>query len=524
MSTLANPVFTFTLDGFPADTFDVLRFRGTEGLSELYEFEVLLVSDDADIDLHKALQGEAHLRLLPPFAPESGLDYTGVLASFSLVQRMNRRFVYRACLRHKFWWLTLLRHNRVFLDKTPVEACTQVLQEAGLSSADFRFSLSRNPERREFFCQYDETDFQFVTRWLEYLGICFWFEHKSAGPCCVFTDNRMAHQPLPGNATCEFHEPSGLNPENPGQVITHFSAHATPLPKEVEFRTWNPQKPSLDLTCKVPVSPTGHGTFYRYGVQYETRQQGEDLARIEAEALICHSQDYTGLSHNPALRPGALFTLRHHYRSSFNQSYLTTRVEHEGSQSRLIARSMRSGAALQGLDDEDRLFYRNSFVCIPASTQYRPLRTTPWPRVAGNLPARIDGQGTGAFAELDAEGRYKVVLPFDLAQRGGGKASCWVRMMQPYAGEGMGFFAPLHKGTEVMLSFVGGNPDEPVITAAVFNPQTPSQVTDANATQIQLHSAAGQKFLMEDAPGREHILLSSPDGQNYIKIGMQSDD
>ena len=107
---------------------------------------------------------------------------------------------------------------------------------------------------------------------------------------------------------------------------------------------------------------------------------------------------------------------------------------------------------------------------------------------------------------------------------GGGKASCWVRMMQPYAGEGMGFFAPLHKGTEVMLSFVGGNPDEPVITAAVFNPQTPSQVTDANATQIQLHSAAGQKFLMEDAPGREHILLSSPDGQNYIKIGMQSDD
>lgn len=520
MSDLSHPVFTFRLDNEPADTFDVVSFRADEGMSRLYAFDVLLLSRRDDLDPAAVLQDTAHLKILPPFAPENGLEYTGIPASFEVLHRMGDRHVYRICVRHKLWWLTLVRQNRVFLDVSPVEACTRILDEADLHARDYAWKCRQRYAPREFICQYDESDFAFLSRWLERLGICYWFEQTPSGPCCVLADDEMAHTPLPGNETCDFSEPSGLNPENPGQVITDFRLFCSPLPREVRFQNYNPQKPDLDLNCSADVSERGRGTFYRYGDNYASTDEGNALAQVEAEALRCRAEVFSGLSHNPALRPGHTFTLRRHFRSAWNRQYLTTDVRHEGSQARLVARVLGRADGLFAPEDADRLFYRNSFSCIPATTRYRAARTTPWPRIAGSIPAHIDGQGSGAFPELDGQGRYKVVLPFDLAKHGGGKASCWIRMMQPYAGAGMGFHAPLHKGTEVMLSFVGGDPDQPVITGAVPNPVTPSPVTDANATQINLHSAAGQKLSFEDAPGKEHILLSSPDGGTFIKIGV----
>lgn len=516
MSRLDDAVFTFVSDALAADTFDVLRFSGTEGLSALYEFNVLLISSEQDIDPTAVLQGTVTFGIKAPFAPEGGLEYKGILSGFEQLQRLGERYVYRARLRHKFWWLSLIRQNRVFLDVSPVEAVNQILAEAGLNQgADFAWKCRETYAKREFICQYDETDLAFISRWLERLGICYWFAHGPAGACCNFTDASMAHTTLPGNESCRFAEATGLVPDNPGQVIADFVCHCRPLPKEVRYKSYNPQKPDLDLTCTAPVRSDGRGVFYRYGDNYADPDEGAILARNEAQALLCRAEIYTGISHNPALRPGYTFSLQRHFRSAWNRAYLTTAVRHEGSQARLLVRAY----GLQGLDDADRLHYRNSFECIPASTQFRPARATPWPRVAGVVPAKVDGQGSGQYAELDEQGRYKVILPFDASGRGGGKASCWLRMMQPFAGEGMGFHAPLHKGTEVMVGFVDGDPDRPVIMAAVPNPVTPSPVTDANATQIALHSATGQKIRMEDAQGQEHILLSSADGGTYFKIG-----
>ncbi len=516
MSDLSQPVFTFTVEGQDERTFHVVRFSGSEAISSLYAFDVLLVSEKEDINPADILQGTAHLRILPPFAPEGGLEYTGILSSFQVLHRMGTSYVYAARLQHKLWWLTLVQQNRVFVDKTPVEACTQILNEADLKGPDFEWKTLKSYPSREFICQYGESDFAFFSRWLERLGIYYWFEQTKNGPCCTLADTSMAHTPLPGAETCDFTEASGLNPENPGQVITDFTLTCPPLPREVCCKNYYPQKPELDLSCTVSVSDKGRGTFYRYGDNFTTTSEGRQLAEIEAQSLLCKASVFRGMSHNPALRPGHTFTLRRHFRSDWNQSYLTTEVRHEGSQARLVARTL--GTASSVLGDADKLFYRNSFACIPASTQYRAERTTPWPRLAGSFPAKIDGEGSGAMAQLDSQGRYKIVLPFDRAQRGGGKASCWVRMMQPYAGEGMGFHAPLHKGTEVLVTFLNGDPDQPVIAGAVPNPMTPSPTTNANAAQINLSSATGQVFSIDDTPGKSNILLSSADKQTYIKI------
>ena len=517
MRDLSQPVFTFTVDGQSEKTFDVVRFSGEEGLSVLYAFDILLVSDRDDINPADILQSTAHLSILPPFAPEGGLKYTGILSSFQVLHRMGERYVYAARLQHKLWWLTLVQQNRVFVDKTPIEACTQVLNEADLKGNDFEWKCQKTYNPREFICQYGESDFAFFSRWLERLGIYYWFEQTANGPCCVLADTSMAHTPMKGSEFCDFTEPSGLNPENPGQVITDFSLTCPPLPKEVCFKNYNPQKPELDLTCTAAVSDKGRGTFYRYGDNYTTTSEGKELAEVEAQALLSKANVFSGMSHNPALRPGHTFTLRKHFRSDWNQAYLTCTVRHEGSQARLVARTLGTGRDIS-LSDSDKLFYRNTFTCIPASTQYRAGRTTPWPRLAGSFPAKVDGEGSAGMAQLDEQGRYKIVMPFDRAQRGGGKASCWVRMMQPYAGEGMGFHAPLHKGTEVLITFLNGDPDQPVIAGAVPNPATPSPTTNANAAQINLTSAAGQHFVMDDTPGSSNILLCSADKKSFIKI------
>ncbi|MDO5536724.1 MAG: type VI secretion system tip protein TssI/VgrG, partial [Desulfovibrionaceae bacterium] len=412
MSDLSQPVFTFRVDGQADDTFDVVRFSGTEGLSRLYAFDVLLVSDKADLDPADILQSTAHLKIMPPFAPAGGLEYTGILSSFEVMHRMGDRYIYQVRLQHKLWWLTLVKSNRVFVEKSPIEACTQILSEADLHASDYKWKCQKSYSKREFICQYDESDFAFLSRWLERLGIYYWFEQTDSGPCCMLSDASMTHTPLPGNETCDFAEPSGLNPENPGLVVTDFRQTCPPLPKEVCFKTYNPQKPDLDLTCTVKVSDKGRGTFYRYGDSYATTSEGEALARVEAESLLAEASVFSGLSHNPALRPGHTFTLRRHFRSAWNQQYLTTEVTHEGSQARLVARALASTGRSASLTDADKLFYRSSFSCIPASTQYRARRTTPWPRLAGSFSAKVDGEGSAATAQLDSQGRYKLVLPF----------------------------------------------------------------------------------------------------------------
>jgi len=137
-------------------------------------------------------------------------------------------------------------------------------------------------------------------------------------------------------------------------------------------------------------------------------------------------------------------------------------------------------------------------VAIRADVTYRPPRTTPKPRIDGVVYATIDGPELNIPAPIDEEGRYKVILPFDLAAEQGGRASRWIRMAQPTSGAGYGMHFPLRPGTEVILTHVHGDPDRPIIAGAVPNAQTPSPVTSANATQSVLRTATGIIMEFED--------------------------
>ncbi|MGD9971504.1 MAG: type VI secretion system Vgr family protein [Desulfatirhabdiaceae bacterium] len=520
MPKLMENAFTFVSQGMPKDTFSVVRYTGDEGLSTLYRFDILLISEKEDIDLTQVLQNPATFTIKGKFSNGPDLPFNGILSSFEQLHQAGSYIFYRAELRPKLWWLTLTHHNQVFLDKRLDQFLTAVLQDGGLSQGlDFDLRFKEKRSSCEYVCQFGESHFGFVSRWMEREGAYYWFEQSDTSEKMIASDTHIAHTALPGHETFYYSSPSGLDSSSVGQIVNTFTLKQSPLPKKVLVKDYNYMKPDLDLQSQAQVQDRGRGEIYLYGEHFPDKNEGDRLARVRAEEYRCREKIFHGMSAIPAVRPGYLFTLDRHYRREFNRSYLTVSVHHEGSQERYLI----SGLGIQNLADGDNLFYRNTFMCIPSDIQFRPERKAPKPQISGSLSAKIDAAGSGQYAELDEHGRYKVIMPFDLSGRSGGKASAYLRMMQPYAGPGMGFHAPLHKGTEVLLTFIEADPDRPVIAGAIPNPESPSPVNSDNQTMSVIQTGGQNKIAIEDAEGSERILMHTPKKDSFIRIGAPND-
>ncbi|MDR2162021.1 MAG: phage baseplate assembly protein V, partial [Desulfovibrio sp.] len=198
--------------------------------------------------------------------------------------------------------------------------------------------------------------------------------------------------------------------------------------------------------------------------------------------------------------------------SAFNQEYLVTFVNHEGSQESFL--NLGLGIPLEGV--RDHLFYRNSFTCMETRVPFRPERKTPRATIAGVLTAFVDGEGSGARPELDALGRYKLRFPFDVSGRKNGNASCWIRMSQQQAGKRSGTSFPLLPGTEVLVSFADGNPDRPYITGALNNAETGALTGNANRDFSGISSAGGNQIVFNDTEKGQGMALKTAGGDGLV--------
>lgn len=510
MAHLTDRKFSFQSSGLPQDTFDVVRFRGSEGLNRCYSFEVLLISDNPEVDLPSVVQHSATLT----FHREQGDDmhYHGILLGFEQLHSFNRAVFYRARLIPRLHWLSLTRHNQVFLGKTVPEFIDACLKDGGLSGLDFEFRLQKIYNPLEYVCQYGESHLDFVTRWLEREGIYYFFEQTENGEKVIFTDDWIAHKAMPQGKSVSYSPPSGMETLHLQEIVSSFTCRYSLMPNSVLVKDYNYRKPSLEVTGRAEIDAHGQGTFYSYGDHILTPEEGNRVAKVYAESVLCRRELYYGEGSVPYCCPGFVFDLKDHYRNSFNRGYLTLDIDHEGSQ---------TGYLVDGLTREGgsrEVYYRNSFTAIPDTVQYRPERTTKKPKISGCISAKVDAESSGEHAELDAQGRYKVILPFDNSGRRDGKASAWFRMAQPYAGSDHGMHFPLHKGTEVLLSFIDGDPDRPIIQGAVPNPETPSVVSEGNASNSGFRTASGNQVSLQDEDGASRVSLNSGDG-SFIMYG-----
>ncbi len=520
MAILTDKKYSFVSNapGLGGDTFAVVRFTGFEGISRPYEFDITLVSENPEVDLGVLLANPARLVI----HREDGRDvmYHGILREFEQQNEFKGYVFYRAVLAPRLWWLTLTHHNQVCLGDTIPDVVENTLKDGGLASFDFDFRLQATYPNIDYVCQYGESHFDFVSRWLEREGIYYFFDQSGTAEKVVFTDTKISHTGLPLERDLFYAPPSGLDTGRRTEIIQSISCRQRQLPRRVLLKDYNYEKPSLEITGTADVDESGRGETYVYGEHFPTSEEGNRLAHIRAEELLCHKREFFGESTVPFMMPGFIFALNDHYRADFNRDYLIEEVTHEGSQTGYLISGVTQGLT----EHESTVYYRNSFKAIASDIQYRPERKTQKPRVHGTINARVDAEGSGRFAELDAQGRYKVRLPFDMNDgHGAGKASSFVRMAQPYAGSDHGMHFPLHKGTEVLLTFVDGDPDRPIIAGAIPNPETPSVVNNANNASGGFSDGANN-FIMHNSDEGQRITMSAgPEGgSSFFSMGTGS--
>ena len=517
MAFLSDERFTFNSYGLPPETFGVVSFKGREGLSQCYEFEIDLVSDKDTLDLDRIVARSATFTII---GVKGRTPFHGILLKFEQLHKFNQYVFYRAILTPRLWWLKQTHHNQVFLDTKLPDLLTEVLLDGGLTVDDFEVRLLGQYPSLEYVCQYRESHFNFICRWMEREGVYYFFEQGKEREKLILTDHKLAHGDLPVDTRIYYSAPSGLDVGVRDEVVHSFRLSQQMLPNEVIVNDYNYEHPTLSLAGRAEVKSNGRGQMILYGENCRSPEEGAALAKIRAEAYLCQEKTYFGQSLIPYMKTGYVFEMEDHYRQDFNQKYLTVEVEHRGSQAGLLVAGLKESLA----QAEENQYYENSFTAIPAKVQFRPQRMTEKPRFYGVMNAHVDAAQSGEYAELDQHGRYKVLLPFDLSGRKDGAASAFFRMAQPYAGPDQGMHFPLRKGTEVLLTFIDGDPDRPIISAAVPNAVTPSVVNSKNSTMAGFRTGGGNSISMEDQDGSQRIVMQSGDGESVMKMGRSSPD
>jgi type VI secretion system secreted protein VgrG len=510
-----NELFTLTSEAVPKST-KVLAVHGTEAFSQPYSFELSLhLPSEVELDLAGAVGKRATITFHEADGTEESTVH-GLFAAVELLEALPSDTLYRAVLVPKLWWLGQNRHSRVFVKEKLPAIIEKVLTKAGWSAEDYRLVLRARGSADayptlEHVCQYRESDLSFLSRWMEREGMYYYFEESAEKEKLVITDVAQAHKGLDGGRKRYFpRQGSDASPVEAFRTLrcTH---HAQPV--GVRCADYNYLHPDLPVNHE---EKTADGPLLSlFGENVSTPEEAKWLAQVRTQELKTAQVVYRGEGRVYGLRPGYRFTLKDHPRIA--EELLVTEVTHRGGQLE-GAGELRESVEVEweGKEDGD---YGVEVVAIPASVQYRAPRVSPTPRITGLESAVVDGEVTDRYAQLDEHGQYLVRIKFDESEAGDGKASMRMRMLQPHGGDRQGMHFPLKKGTEVMVAFLGGDPDRPVIVGAVHNAHTPSMVTSLNPTQNVLLTAGQNRVVMEDLDAKQYFRVSSPTQHTFLHLG-----
>jgi type VI secretion system secreted protein VgrG len=392
-------VFMVRSRALPRDA-RVVGFHGHEGLSQLYAFTIHVTCTAEGFEPDAGVGAQATLALdggsgATPFL------FHGILSELTLVHEMSDRVLVRAVLVPRLWRLTLTHHSRLFTDQSLPDILSATLTAGGLGGDDFSLRLSAAYPPEEHVCQYQESDFDFISRWMEHAGLYYFFEHGDDKETLVITDNRAVHTPLAPQPV-RFHA-SASQDASMGECLRRFECQHHALPASVRLRDHDYAKPLLPLTGSAPVPGNGVGEINVHGARFFSPDAGQRLAAVRAEELGAREVVAKGSGTSFYLRPGYTFTLEDHPR--LDATYLATEVEHRGNQ----LASTPELHALTGIDLDE--VYRVDVTAIPATVQFRAPRRTRWPRIFGAEHGTVDGPADSEYAQIDDQGRYKAHSP-----------------------------------------------------------------------------------------------------------------
>jgi type VI secretion system secreted protein VgrG len=506
-----NPeFFKLTIEGLSSEL-HVIRFRGREGISELFDFEVEFVSDDAAIDFEAVVGKPALLEMRTDDDPRY---VHGIVSRFEETA-VGRKFTnYTARIVPALWTFGLKNDCCIFQGLNVPDVIKDVLQSGGLESGtDFDIRVKASYPAREYCVQYRETDLDFVTRLMEEAGIFYFFEHSEDGHVLVLGDDSGAHADIGGPVVLPYRAvDTGLQAGT--DEVTGVRFTRTLRTGTVAMRSYNFEKSKLKLeTASKADVETAH-EHYDYDGRYHDDAAGKALVKVRQEAFAARRRTLSGSSNCRHLTAGFKFGISEHPRDEFNADYVLTRVSHAGEQPQ---------AAGEDAGDEafEKKAYSNTFEAIPAAVVFRPLQLTERALVDGPQTAIVTGEA-GEEIHCDAHGRVKVQFHWDRLGKADDKSSCWVRVCQSNRGSDV---AIPRVGWEVIVSFLEGDPDQPLITGRVYNGTNqapyalPGDKTKSSIKTLTSPGGGGYNELrFEDASGSEEVYLHSQKDWNIVVL------
>jgi type VI secretion system secreted protein VgrG len=493
------------------------RFAGAETLSQPFEFKLTMLSTNFSVDIKSLLRTSVTVTLI--MADGTSRYFNGVFSSLTQAKAGadvkiatpaagignpdEELAVYEAIMVPKFWLLSLDSDCKIFQTMTVQAIIEKVLKDKGVT--DYSFRLNGTYPTREYCVQYRESSLDFISRLLEEEGIFYFFEHTDTKHTLVFADKSSILPACPDQAVAEYsYGTEGWVGEGK-EGVASIERIETAYTGKAAVTDYYFETPSLSLMSTLE---DANEEAYDYPGEYTTKSDGQRYVRIRLEEREALQFVVDGTSRCRGFRPGVYFKLKGHFRKDTNQDYFLTAVIHD------------SFDSTYRQNQEKSHYYKNTFTAIPKTVPYRPPRDTPRPIVHGVQPALVVGKA-GEEIWVDKYGRVKVQFYWDRVGKKNEDSSCWVRVSQIWAGKNWGWMTIPRIGQEVLVDFLEGDPDRPIIVGRVYNAeQMPPWDLPKNQTQSGILTRSSKGGTEKNA---NYIQFEDLTDSEQINIWAQKD-
>jgi type VI secretion system secreted protein VgrG len=480
-----------------------------EEMSRLFEYHLDLLSAKPDINLDEILGKNVTIKLGLP--DDETRHFNGFVTRFAQGGMHGRYHRYVATVRPWLWFLTRTSDCRIFQEMTVPDIIKAVF--ADHPSAELKLELTSNYRKWTYCVQYRETDFNFVSRLMEQEGIAYYFRHTEGHNTLVLTDSTSKHTPAAGCKALSYIDPHDVVRED-HEHVSSWDYSREIQPGVYVHDDYDLERPSVELkaskTLPRKYKPSDY-EVYDWPGEYVEKPHGEQYAAVRIDELGSQFEIARATTNSRALTVGSLLNLEDHPRPDQNREYLVLGAAYE----------MTFGD-YEALPEQTGSSYKCSFLAMPSGQQFRPQRQTPKPFVQGPQTAVVVGPA-GEEIYTDKYGRVKVQFHWDRRGKKDDKSSCWIRVSHPWAGKNWGGISNPRIGQEVIVDFLEGDPDQPIITGRVYNAeQMPPYDLPANQTQSGMKSRSSKgggpanfnEIRMEDKMGSEQLFIHAEKNQD----------
>mgnify|MGYP000252809212 CR=1 FL=1 len=499
-------------------------FSGREEMGSLFEFEVELIREQnkGTVEVTDLLGKDMSLTLEMP--DTTTRYFNGAITQFKHTGFDDGVYRYRAVLRPWLWFLTRTANCRIFQEENIPDIVKQILGEH--SYIDVEYKTDGTYDTLDYCVQYRETDFEFISRLMEQAGVFYYFKHESGKHTMVITDNGSSYQSITDYTTIPYFPPGNTAERERDHISEWLNDHQVQS-GAFEINDYDFESPSSDLTAKSTKSQ-GHTydslEIYDYPGKYTEASSGTTKTDVLVEEAHSQYSLVSGKGNALGIQTGMEFTLNEFYFDEENTKHVVISASY-------VIQGDNYGSSGGSL-------FEVSFVALNSQQQFRPQRITPKPVISGSQTAIVVGKD-GEEIWADKYGRVKVQFHWDRVGENNENSSCWVRVSYPTAGKNWGWVSLPRIDQEVIVSFLEGDPDRPMITGRVYNAeQMPPYDLPTNQTQSGIKTRSSKEgtaknfneIRFEDKKGEEELYIHAEkdcnrvvENSDTLKVGYNDD-